>query len=432
VSNSLAIAAVTASLKNVLESAFHTNLPDRFDGATVTTVPPGASVDKLPVRGANLYLYQVATNTALRNQALPYRNSDGAMVRAPQVALDLHYLVTFYGDEPTWEPQRLLGITVCTFNAIAVMGRKIVSDTVQSVSQGLGFEFLAAADLADGPELVKLAPIPLSLEELSKLWSIMFGQKYVLSVLYCASVVLIDSPQSAGTALPVLRSNVSINVMQRLSLTQVLATDSSLFGAIVSGARVALLGLGLAATGLVVSIDGAPISVTFLVQADNRLELILPSTLRAGPRGLRVSAFNATSPLPVNDSNLVTFLLHPTIAGTISKTVTVASPPTSPPGSFFSGTLTVPVSPRVAATQSRSLLLTRKDPPAGQPPSNITLSLRPALPDDTSDSNVLVFPFTNVPAGRYAVRLRIDGVDSPPTLVGSPPVATIGPEIVLP
>jgi hypothetical protein len=430
-SNSLAIATVTASLQNLLQSAFNTSQPDRLDGSIVSAVPLGDP--KLTTRGANIFLYQVSENQALRNAVLPARNDAGGTVKAPQVALDLHYLLSFYGTEGAWEPQRFLGITMRTFSAVPTLTRQIISQTLQTVgAPGGNLEFLNLSDLADGPQLVRLTPTTISLEELSKLWSVLLQQKYVLSILYVASVVLIDSTESGVAALPVLHNQVSVNVMRSLAITQVVTTDATTFGAIVSGARVAVLGHGLTTPGLLASVDGVALAVPFLAQSESRLEFLLPNTLRAGAHALRLSSFLGTSALPTNESNLVTFSLRPTIAGPISKTVSVASPPTSPP-SLFDGTLTVPVSPRVSARQRRSLLLSRKDASSGSRSTGAVLSLRPALPDDTSDTNVLTFSFASLPAGTYAARLRVDDAESPPILpLASPPSGTLGPEVVIP
>ena len=83
-------------------------------------------------------------------------------MQRPQVALDLHYLLTFYGEEAQLEPQRLFGSVVRTLHARPVLTR-------QQIQQTLAVEpfntLLAGSNLATGAELVKFSPIPLSLEE---------------------------------------------------------------------------------------------------------------------------------------------------------------------------------------------------------------------------------------------------------------------------
>jgi hypothetical protein len=65
------------------------------------------------------------------------------------------------------------------------------------------FAALAASDLADQLELVKVAPYQLGTEEVSKLWTA-FQSKYRPSTAYVATVVLIRSTQPTLRPLPVL------------------------------------------------------------------------------------------------------------------------------------------------------------------------------------------------------------------------------------
>src|SRR5690606_16023724 len=61
------------------------------------------------------------------------------------------------------------------------------------------------SNLADAVEQIKFTPLTLSLEELSKLWSVFFQAPYALSVAYQGTVVLIESEESPHSPLPVLR-----------------------------------------------------------------------------------------------------------------------------------------------------------------------------------------------------------------------------------
>ena len=68
---------------------------------------------------------------------------------------------------------------------------------------------LDGSNLADAVERVKFTQSPLSLEELSKLWSVFFQAPYALSVAYQATVVLIDGEENPSPALPVLTRGLS-------------------------------------------------------------------------------------------------------------------------------------------------------------------------------------------------------------------------------
>src|SRR5262249_27882379 len=101
------IAAVTATLRTLIAGAV-----DVVPGAQVTTVRPNLLGQEKLTRGVNIFLSRVTPDATMRNQQLPTRRQDGSLAAAPQVALDLHYVFTFYGDDTKLEPQLLLGAVV--------------------------------------------------------------------------------------------------------------------------------------------------------------------------------------------------------------------------------------------------------------------------------------------------------------------------------
>ena len=100
-SNALAIAGVTAVLRDLLDSGMidHAVTDAMGQGVTVTAIAP----DRIPLEGAdarpqlNVFMHQATPNAALRNAALPSRDRNGNRISNPPLALDLHYLVTAYG-----------------------------------------------------------------------------------------------------------------------------------------------------------------------------------------------------------------------------------------------------------------------------------------------------------------------------------------------
>ena len=85
-----------------------------------------------------------------RNRDLPTRNSDGELVQRPRVALDLHYLLTFYGDEMLLEPQRMLGNVALALHTTPVLTRKMIENSIVNSD----YQFLAESNLAGEIELV--------------------------------------------------------------------------------------------------------------------------------------------------------------------------------------------------------------------------------------------------------------------------------------
>src|SRR3954468_4403214 len=102
--NSLAIATVTATLEKLLEKPLDADVA----GAKVTFVRPDATGGGLPATRANIFLYQVTPSAAARiGDGPPRPGAAGQALNRPRIGLDLHYLSTFYGREPVFEPQRL-------------------------------------------------------------------------------------------------------------------------------------------------------------------------------------------------------------------------------------------------------------------------------------------------------------------------------------
>ncbi len=195
-SNYLAVATVTAVLRDILQEAAGAAVP----GATATTRRPEAVNDggqNKPV--VNIFLYQVAPNAAWRNTDIEIRHPDpqapddrarDRVEKRPQVPINLSYLFSFYGNELELEPQRLLGSVVSAIHAHPRLPPEAIRGTVgrERSLRDSDLEFQVAQI-----EKVKLTPINLSLEELSKLWSVFFQVPYALSVAYEASAVLIDA-----------------------------------------------------------------------------------------------------------------------------------------------------------------------------------------------------------------------------------------------
>lgn len=203
-SNHLAIAAVTATLRRMLQTAVDTDEPNIAE-AKVVTVRPNAPASDLPATGINVFLYYVSPNASLRSADMPTRRGDGTVIQRPAAALDLHYLISFYGEDKRLEPQILLASAVRALHAHPVLDRNEILPAVQDPS--VPFPFPDDVDLDDAVEMVRFTPTALTLEEMSKLWSVFFQSPYILSVAYKASVVRVEVPlPKAPLALPVLET----------------------------------------------------------------------------------------------------------------------------------------------------------------------------------------------------------------------------------
>jgi Pvc16 N-terminal domain len=398
-SNFLAIATVTATLRQTLQTAVGTDVA----GATVTTLRPDAPENGAAEARVNLYLYQVTPNAAWRNADLPTRNPAGRLVDRPQVALDLHYLLSFYGNEGDLTPQRLLGSVARTFHARPVLMRQTIRDTIASPS----FSFLAGSNLADDVELVKFTPTALSLEELSKLWSVFLQTPYTLSVAYQGTVVLIESEESHQTALPVRERNLYAAPFRQPAIEEV-RSQAGPNQLIVVGSTLVIRGQRLSGEITQVRIGGSG-PVTPIALSDTELSLLLTEpplpagTLRAGVQGLQVvQPMLLGTPLVAHrgvESNVAAFVLHPTIVPPLT-----ASTIGTPAGPQM--IVTVKLKPDVGKTQRVMLLLNELG--SGSPRAYSF----PA-PSRAGDTDSIAIPISGVKAADYLVRVQIDGAESP-------------------
>lgn len=395
-SNFLAVATVTATLTNVLQAAISADV----SGSKVTRTPPDSQPGVTRPASVNLYLYQVTPNPAYRNVDLPTRRN-GNVVTRPQVALDLHYLISFYGDEKLYEPQRLLGTVVRTLHEQPYLTRQDIRTAVLDPPFN---DPANPSNLADQVELVRFVPTSLSLEELSKLWSIMLQAPYVLSVMYRASVVLIDGQEMPQPSLPVRIRNLYVTSLRYPSVDSVVSNDGS-DKPILAGGTILISGQQLQSQGTLVRVGGqdvTPASVT-----DTEVTAVLPATMRAGAQGLQVVQTVPPLAFPTVESNVAAFVLRPSITPT---TVTATG-------------ITLNVSPVVRIAQRVVLLLNET---TGATPASYSFAPPPRQADIAS----LAIPISGVKAGTYFIRLQIDGAESPLDLDPSSP--TFGPKVVVP
>lgn len=404
-SNALAFATVTATLSQLLQQEIQVDVP----GAVVSTVRPDIAGNNNSESKVNVFLYQVTTNSSLRNSDLPTRRSDGTLIQKPKAAFDLHYLLTFYGDETTLIPQRLLGSAIRTLHSEPQLARQRITDTVNSLS------YLTGSTLAEDPELVKFTPMPLSIEELSKLWSILLTTPYALSIIFLATVVLIESDETPSIPRPVQTPQVYVMPFRQPTIDQLLSqkdiNQPGVIHPIVTGDTLVLIGRQLQSSDPTIStqvrVGNTPVVATGA--NPNRLSFVVPDTLPAGIQSVQVvqQLLLGNPPVPHNgfESNAMPFVLRPTV-NTVSKANVV-----NEGNGLYSTDITVTLAPKVGATQRAVLIL--NSVPGTNPPVAYSFVSNVARAADTDtltftnkDDRVAVSPAT------YIVSVQIDGAQS--------------------
>lgn len=416
-SNSLAIAAVTASIRYVIDKSLEAKAQaGPVGGAHAVTRRPdeltGTEFSDDPM--VNVYCYLATPNHAWNLTDLPTRRDDGSLVNRPVAALDLHYLISCVGKEPELEAQRLLGRVVGALSATSVLTRDVVRDALGHYGKAPETAFLKRADLADEVELVKLAPVTLSLEEMSKLWSVL-DTPYLLSLAYLATVVLITTDVTPTLALPVRRRSLEVTSVGRPRIASV-ETDPA--GEVAThGSTLVVRGSRLTGPGAAVSIGPATLAPAGGGTAAE-LRVVLDDQVPAGLHALQVIHRRPAGPggsPPARlaaSSNAVPLLIRPSVAVDDVDATNVM----------------LAISPPLRAGQRLTVMLARIEGGTAGDPDAINLEQEPVAEADAPQATVGL-DRADIPEGRWLVRVQVDGVDSVPELAGE----TYGePDLVLP
>ncbi|MFJ8129841.1 DUF4255 domain-containing protein [Streptomyces hydrogenans] len=383
-SDALALAAVTETLRAVLGEAVRRAVP----GVKVTAGLPydagGADTADDAGPALNVFLYRTDVDSAWRNTD-PVGTHPGE-TRRPALALALHYLLSTSvspGDDSTL-PERLIGTAMSALH-----------DRPELRADDLR----AAADFSDlhlQQEPVKLTPSALTADEMCRLWTSL-GGGYRLSVAYEARVVLIDSSAPGRTPLPVLRRGEGgagpVAAPTASAPWPVLeAVDPSVA---TPGSDLVLSGSGLDAGAVSVRLThtvlgGPPVVLPARADTARAVRATLGEDLGAGRWSVVVVLADADGGERTTRSRTLC----------VAPRVTSPLPLTVARGPEGAAVLEVRCAPAVHPGQRVELLVGGR-PVAAEPFARATGTLR--------------FRLAAGGPGRYPLRLRVDGVDSPLT-----------------
>jgi hypothetical protein len=444
-SNSLAVAVVTETLRQILDRGVNASLADdpstdlELAGTSVTTRPPDRARTNQQGTQLNIFLYQTSVNAAWRNQDMPRQVRPGETGRPP-LPLNLHYLVTAYGSDDD-------GASIL---AHRLMGRamSILHDT-PILRRGDLQAALAGADLHEQIESIHIIPLSMSVEEISKLWT-SFQTQYRISAAYQVMVVLIESNRPINAPLPVLQRGESdrgplVSAVPPPVLSAVRGIwklpiqPPPLNGPLTvilpspGGQPTARLGDSLVIVGA-----NLPDENRILRLENERLEIVNDGTPLAGGRPGELR-FDLPDPASGNPADLAA--RHDWAPGFYTASL-ILQPPGQPamitnkvpwmlapsitlaPLQAASGeiVLTVECSPRLRPGQERRAFLLFGSRQIA-PESVVTPD---GTPQDLELPTVLTFRLRVEPdeTGTYTCRLRIDGVDSLP--FAAPANASLG------
>jgi uncharacterized protein (DUF2141 family) len=401
-SNALALAAITAVLKELLEGA----LPEASDvgGAVEVTAraPDLIQAEGNDQRQLNLFLYQVTPNPGWANVGLPARDGRGERTANPPLALDLHYLLTAYASA-NFQAEIILGYAMQCLHQWSVLPRKKLGE-MQSKWKTDGDALrraLGTSDLANQVEQIKICPERIGVEGLSNLWTA-FQTNYRPTAAYLVSVALIESALPARSALPVLRRGPEDRgAVVPPDLTPPFPT----LVAVMPPNQQPSVRLGETLTLSGFHLLGEPGDHIEVMAKHPRLSAAADLELQGGPTATEIRAR-----LPDDPHHLPAGTYALTVGykknGQIYRTTNQLPFSLAPTLTLQKGAkrvkgkvrLEVKCTPQVWQGQRASLLLNDREVIAAR------------FKEEKADT--LTFTFEEIPAGDYWLRLRVDGVES--------------------
>lgn len=400
-SNFRSVAVVTATLEHILQDAVN-------QAVSQGDVRIGAPTAKLAEENkplVNLCLYRVVPNAAHSNNHLATRDGAGESRARTRLALDLHYLLSFYGNPANFEPERLYGACALALGAVPSLS---VAAIETASTDSANSPALDHADLAAEGRALRIGREQPSLEDWSKLWSVFFQVPYTLSSACVVENVWIETQDLPGGAVPVSSPEVHAAPMGPLVI-ETAGPAPRQMGAVAWGGTLYLSGRGIARIGNGLWIDDAaqPIDEDWVTGGNLALPmqpvLFGGATPRIGAHRLQVVAAPADPATPAHlrrRSNLVAVVIAPSV------TAIAAGP--------GAGEVSVTVDPPLQDSQAARLLLNGT---GGASPASAAIA---AATPAAFPASSLTFDCGTLGAGDYLARLDVDGYASPPEIETDP------------
>lgn len=405
-------------------------------------VPPAAESAQV-----NLFLYRATENPALKNQMIPGQGHPSEY-GDPPLSLVLHYLLTAYGATEDTTSLNDIRTHFLLGSAMRVLHDYPIITGQLTTIHGPVTQILHAS-LRDEFEQVKVTFDPVSLEDLSKVWTAL-SRPYRLSAAYTVSVVQIESRRLRRLPAPVLRRRVHMVISKRPTITSVYrrpAAPGDPIGDIRAhlGDELTIEGANFRAVqtyvkiGTLEPIGITPLSdteirfsipdATYPIDADHLVTRPIPADdqLQPGAQSVEVQTLWQTEVIEgrppgdpvldpqdhgrlVNDqnrqsSNQSVFLLAPEITG--------VNPPSVVAGAV-SGAILTATGRRLFRSGAKTVVLIGdvsipvEEPGPGGPQSDTSIDVR---------LTALGLTTPPTPVGIYPVRIMVNGVESRETNV---------------
>jgi len=417
-SSALAIAAVTAVIKDQIHNGFiSSGLPDILGDVTISTLPPDKAANgNINANYVNVFLFMVSNNKGWQNSDLPARNSSGERIKNPPLVLDLHYLISAYGIKDFYS-EIIFGSTMQTLHNTPVFGREIIRKALAPVTPPPDFPIqLISSNLDEQLEQIKITQQNLNIEEVTKLWS-SFQTGYRLTASYLVTAVLIESILSTKSSLPVINRNIYVLPFNNPVIKKIISLEGENVP-ITPESTLIIDGQNFPIDNLKLFISGVDLSSS-ITENDKRKIILkfpdpLPEKIYSGIQVVQiVYSINMGTPLTPHtsvESNVEAFIMHPVIIVSLENSSTSVINGVT----VSNGEIKITFTPKVNKNQKLVIYLNEFDPPSNRSARsyNFAAPLENGIIDPDTETEDVLFEFTNVIPGDYLIRARVDGTDS--------------------
>jgi hypothetical protein len=385
-SSTAALAATTQMVRSVLLDATSTLWAKLGSTPAVSAVPP----DRITAEDGdqlNVFLYRTSLNPGWRDVGLPVRSPTGTRLTQPPLALDLHYVISAHC-KTDLHAELLMGSAMLALHGMAVLSAPAISQYyAQATPAGITSDvwtLLAGAGLDAQPEQVTVSFENMSIDDISKLWSVL-GEKYRPSAAYVITVVLLQPDGPVRAALP---------VTQPAALQVEPLTAAYLAG--LSPARITwgdptplrLTGANLLGTGTQVVFGTDTTAAPAATSTATALDVVLPAAVSAGLQPVRVRHQapppGGGTPRTSDQSNPLALFVAPRLG----------------PVTAAAGHVSAALQPLVGSGQRVQLLLYGA--------ANFTVDAGAR----TAPATQVDFDTSAVPAGTYLMQIDVDGAQT--------------------
>lgn len=380
-SNYLAVATVTRALGAIIDGE-NFKRTTGIDQLAVNFGRPADGENDSPA--VNIYLYQVTPDAARLNECAPTRNAQGKLISRPRIPLRLFYLISFHGNFKELIPETLMGAVVSYLNAYPVL----------PADNGLS-------------DRVCFSLLPMTTEEMSKLWSVFFQTPHALSVAYEASVVVLETDVDAAPAPPVVSrgpEDQGVNANADTASIYPLLTHLHIGPA-----------TDLNLKPLPRSFPAADVSHTLVLQGENLSGDSVKLRFQRQPNDKMFEVDLDLSGVGVITQQQIVFTLGSYKDWQVGHYSVKVVTTTKDRREYTSNSLPFTLAPQVSTSvSSETLILTCHPVPNERQRVRLVLLDQVLSPQEGSDPQSLTFDVSDLSATDAVVRLQVDGIESLP------------------